>query len=62
MATPVRADSPEPERRPSHRIPDDALPEHIWKRINSTDSVDPEAALAWLEGKGPDPWCKPSKR
>jgi hypothetical protein len=62
MATPVRADVSEPERKPTHRIPEDALPEDIWRRINTTDPVDPEAALAWLEGRGPDPWRESSKR
>jgi hypothetical protein len=53
-----------PERKPSgdapkkrlYRLPDGAIPANELAVIKERDPVDYDAAVAWLNGEGPDPW------
>ena len=53
---------PEPKRngegpkKRRHRLPEDALPTKELAVIKERDPVAFDAAVAWLNGEGPDPW------
>ena len=51
-----------PEPQPTHRLPEGAFtPEELEIMAKGTLApVDVKAALAWMNGEGPDPWLKPS--
>jgi hypothetical protein len=44
------------EGDPTHRLPKGAFTTEELAVMDGVDPVDPEAALAWMAGKGPDPW------
>lgn len=39
-----------------YRLPDGAIPPEELAVLDKRSPVDGEAALAWLNGEGPDPW------
>ncbi|HVW26535.1 MAG TPA: hypothetical protein VHC69_14300 [Polyangiaceae bacterium] len=55
MSGSARSERPA-EAQPDHRLPDDALTAAELAELDQRDPVDSDAALAWLNGEGPDPW------
>jgi len=45
-----------PRKRRLYRLPDGAIPVNELAVIEERDPVDFDAAVAWLNGEGPDPW------
>lgn len=56
----VRPTAPEAVE-PTHRLPENAFTPDEQVVFYNRSSVDPEAALAWLNGEGPDPWLVESR-
>jgi hypothetical protein len=59
MADPVR--KPTPPDSATHAFPPSAWTRDEAERMDEVAAVDPEAALAWMLGEGPDPWPEPSR-
>ena len=55
MSGPARSERPV-TAQPDHRLPDDALTPAELAVLDQRDPVDSDAAVAWLNGEGPDPW------
>lgn len=56
MSEPTRSVRPPPPGEPTHYLPDDAFTPEEQAVFYKRSSIDPVAALAWLNGEGPDPW------
>lgn len=56
MSGPAHSERPAHIERPLHQLPDGALTPEELETLDKSDPVDPAAALAWLNGEGPDPW------
>ena len=52
-STPAKAQRAE---QPKYRLPADAIPPDEIAVLDKRAPVDGDAALAWLNGEGPDPW------
>jgi Uncharacterised protein family (UPF0175) len=50
------ASEPDDGERPTHRLPEGAFTPEELEVMDGVDPVDPQAALAWMAGEGPDPW------
>ena len=65
MASPARTEppaKPASEAQPTHRLPPEAFPPDIAAQLakGEIDPVDAKAAVAWLNGEGPNPWRESS--
>jgi hypothetical protein len=57
MAKPAHSTPPErPEPQPTHALPAGTFTAEELARMDKLAPVDAAAALAWLNGEGPDPW------
>lgn len=57
----VPAKAPRAERA-KYRLPADAIPRDELAVLDKRAPVDGDAALAWLDGTGPDPWQSAGSR
>lgn len=51
-----------PIRRQHHRLPKGAIATNELEVIEERDHIDYDAAVAWLNGEGPDPWKRDDRK
>lgn len=61
MADPAVTVKAERDAAPTHAFPDEAWTPEELARMNDVAAIDPDVAVAWMLGEGPDPWPEQSR-